>query len=186
MRGAEFAELRAFVEVANQSSFARAAERLRLSASTLSQTIRSLEERLGVTLLNRTTRRVSLTGAGARLLERFAPAMAEMEAAVREARDREHSPQGLVRLHVPRAAYDRHVQPLLGRLANELPSVVLDLAVDDGFGDFAADGFDLFVRHAADVDSSMVAAALGGHLRHSAVASPEYIQVSGTPSNPAD
>ena len=87
MRGSDYAELRAFAEVAGQGSFSRAAERLGMAPSTLSQTIRALEMRLDVTLLNRTTRRVSLTGAGARLLDRFAPAMAEIEAAVQDTRD---------------------------------------------------------------------------------------------------
>jgi DNA-binding transcriptional LysR family regulator len=184
MRGSDYAELRAFAEVAEHASFARAAERLRIAPSTLSQTVRALEQRLGVTLLNRTTRRVSLTGAGARLLDRFAPAMAEMEAAVRDARDQEHGPRGLVRMHVPRAAYHQHVERSLGRLADTLPEVVLDLTVDDAFGDFVADGFDLMVRHAESVDSSMVAVALGGGLRHAVVASPVYLAANGTPLEP--
>ncbi len=185
MRGSDYAELRAFVEVAGQASFARAAERLRIAPSTLSQTIRALEQRLGVTLLSRTTRRVSLTGAGSRLLDRFAPAMAEMEAAVQDARDQDNGPRGLVRLHVPRAAYHRHIEPALGRLAETLPEVVLDLTVDDAFGDFVADGFDLIVQHAESIDSSMIAVPLGDGLRHAVVASPAYLAANGTPHEPA-
>ena len=125
MRGTEFADLRAFAEVADRRSFARAAEHLRVAPSTLSQAIPSLENRLGVVLLNRTTRRVSLTSAD-RLLSRFAPAMREMEAAVLDAHEGRTQPHGVVRLHAPRPAYARHVAPVLGLLRNELPDVVLD------------------------------------------------------------
>ena len=186
MRGSDYAELRAFAEVAGQGSFARAAERLRMAPSTLSQTIRALEERLGVTLLNRTTRRVSLTGAGARLLDRFGPAMAEIEAAVQDTQDQRVEPRGLVRLHLPRAAYHRHVEPALGRLAEALPEVVLDLTVDDAASDFVADGFDLVVRRKEGVDTSLTTVPLGGNLRHVVGASPAYLASQGTPREPAE
>ncbi len=186
MRGSDYAELRAFAEVAGQGSFSRAAERLRMAPSTLSQTIRALEERLDVTLLNRTTRRVSLTGAGARLLDRFAPAMAEIEAAVQDTRDQRVEPRGLVRLHLPRAAYQRHVGPALGRLAKALPEVALDLTVDDAASDLVADGFDLVVRRGECVDARLVAVPLGGNLRHVVVASPAYLASQGTPREPAE
>lgn len=186
MRGSDYAELRAFAEVAGQGSFSRAAERLHMAPSTLSQTIRALEKRLDVTLLNRTTRRVSLTGAGARLLDRFAPAMAEIEAAVQDTRDQRLEPRGLVRLHLPRAAYHLHVEPALGRLAETLPEVVLDLAVDDAASDFVADGFDMVVRRGECVDTSLVAVPLGGNLRHVVVASPAYLASQGTPRQPAE
>ena len=186
MRGSDYAELRAFAEVAGQGSFARAAERLHIAPSSLSQIIRALEDRLGVTLLNRTTRRVSLTGAGASLLDRFAPAMAEIEAAVQDTRDQRLKPRGLVRMHLPRAAYHSHVEPALGRLAEKLPEVALDLSVDDAVGDFAADGFDLVVRRGESVDTGLVAVPLGGDLRHVVVASPAYLAARGTPQEPAD
>ena len=153
MRGSEFAELRAFAEVAEHRSFVRAAERLRVAPSTLSQTVRSLEERLEVTLLVRTTRRVSLTSAGARLLERFAPALKEMEAAVLETRDGRARPTGLVRLHALRPAYARHIEPVLGLIRDTLPDVTLDLAIDDAPLDVAASGHDLLIRRAEFVDS---------------------------------
>ena len=186
MRGSEFAELRAFAEVADRRSFARAAEHLRVAPSTLSQTVRSLEERLGVTLLNRTTRRVSLTSAGARLLARCAPAMDEMEAAVLEAHDGQRRPRGVVRLHVLRPAYARHVEPALGRIQQALPDVVLELSIDDVPAELAAGGFELLIRRADFVDSGMVALDLGADLRHTVVASPDYLKSHGTPSSPQD
>ena len=186
MRGPEFAELRAFAEVADRASFARAAEHLHIAPSTLSQTVRALEDRLGVTLLNRTTRRVSLTSAGARLLARLAPAFSEMQAAVAEAHDGQVRPHGVVRLHALRPAYARHVEPALGRLHRALPEVILDLSVDDAPADVAASGYDLVIRRAEFVDSGMVARNLGTDLRHAVVASPDYLAACGTPACPQD
>ena len=186
MRGSDYAELLAFAEVASQGSFARAAERLRIAPSTLSQTVRTLEDRLGVTLLNRTTRRVSLTGAGSSLLDRFTPAIAEIEAAVQDTRDQRLEPRGLVRLHVPRAAYHLHIEPAFGRIAKKLPAVTLDLTVDDAGSDSVGDKFDLAVLRGESVDSGMVAVPLGGDLRHVVVASPAYLAWQGTPCRPED
>lgn len=174
MRGSEFAALKAFVEVAERRSFARAAEALRVAPSTLSQTIRELEDRLGVSLLTRTTRRVSLTGAGARLLGRFAPALRDMDAALLDARDEGARPRGVVRLHAPAPAYGSHIEPVLGSVQRTLPDLILDVTIDDGLAEIAADGFDLVIRRSDYVDSGMVAHDLGGDLRHAVVASPEY------------
>jgi len=187
MRGSDFAELRAFAEVATQRNFTRAAVRLGLSASALSQTIRSLEEQLGVRLLNRTTRRVSLTGAGARLLERFGPAMAEIDQAVQEARDQREIPRGLVRLHVPRSAYHSHIEPSLGRLAKQLPEVVIDLSVDDAIAAGPVpDGFDVVIRRGEAVENGSVETSLGPQLRHVVLASPAYLAAYGTPNRPEE
>ena len=186
IRGSEFAELRAFAAVADRRSFARAAEALGVAPSTLRQTVRSLEERLGVTLLVRTTRSVSITSAGERLLERFSPALDEIEAAVLEARDGRASPTGTVRLHALHPAYASHVEPKLGMLRETLPDVMIDLTVDDGPIDVAAKGYDLVIRRAGSIDSGMAAVELGGDLRHAVVASPSYLAASGTPGSPYD
>lgn len=184
MRGSEFAELRAFAEVAARRSFSRAAERLRIAPSTLSQTVRVLEERLGVTLLTRTTRHVALTSAGERLLERFAPALDEMEAAVSEVRDGRVRPTGVVRLHAPRPAYLARVEPALGLLREALPDVTLDLSIDDAPTELTASGHDLVIRRAAFVDPGMTAFDLGGDLRHTVVASPDYLMAYGEVASP--
>ena len=186
MRGSEFADLRAFAVVATRRSFARAAEEMRIAPSTLSQMVRALEERLGVSLLVRTTRRVSLTSAGTQLLERFAPAMAEMEAALAEARDGREQPAGTVRLHVPRPAFMKHVEPALGRLQAHLPDVVLDLSISDGPTDMASGSYDLVIRRAAFVDDGMNVLDLGGSLRHVVIAAPHYLAALGEPMHPED
>jgi len=186
MRGREFAELQAFVAVAEQESFTKAAELLRIAPSTLSQTIRELEERVGVSLLNRTTRRVSITSAGARLLARFRPALDEMSAAVEDARDLRVKPRGVVRLHIPRPAYEAFLEPLLGGLYHAYPEILLDITVDDRLTNFAAAGFDLSVQLPEFSDPRMTQTALGGPLRHVAVASPSYLEANGAPGDPVD
>src|SRR5579862_9392550 len=129
MRGAEFAEMSAFAAIAEQRSFAKAAAQLGLGKSTLSQNLRSLEERLGVRLLNRTTRSVSLTEAGARLLARVAPSLVELKAAVDEVADHRQSPTGLLRLVVQPPVATLLIEPILARFLGEYPGVEMDVAV---------------------------------------------------------
>ena len=184
MRGSEFAALKAFVEVAERRSFARAAEALRVAPSTLSQMIKELEDRVGVTLLTRTTRRVSLTSAGARLLGRFAPALRDMDAALLDTLDEVARPRGVVRLRAPAPAYASHVEPVLGLVQRTLPHVIRDVSIEEGLANSAAEGFNLVIRSSDYVDSGMVAHDLGGDLRHAVVASPEYLAHFGCPASP--
>src|ERR1700741_73274 len=114
MRGSEFAELRAFAAIVDRGSFARAADHLGLSASALSQTIRQLEARLGVRLLNRTTRSVAPTESGSRLYERIAPMMAEMDAAVAEAVAATGRAAGTLRINTVGMAAKKLIAPRLG------------------------------------------------------------------------
>ena len=186
MRGTEFAELRAFAAVAEQGNFARAAARLRLSPSTLSQIIRGLEARIGVRLLNRTTRSLSLTPAGERLLTRFKPAMAEMAAAIEDARALQGRPVGAVRLHSSRSAARQFVEPVLGRFQAAYPDIVLDLTVDDAVINIVEAGYDAGMRLGELLDNDMVALKLGGEIRQFAVASPAYLAQHGTPLHPAE
>ncbi|MDG6745862.1 LysR family transcriptional regulator, partial [Staphylococcus aureus] len=127
----EFGALRAFAAVAEQRSFSRAAEQLGVSSSALSQLIRGLEERLGIRLLHRTTRSVSLTEAGAALLGDIAPAIDSLTGALEQARTTAKLPAGTVRLHCFHAAADRFVVPILPRLARAFPDITLDLTIDD-------------------------------------------------------
>ncbi len=127
MRGSDYAELRAFAAVAAEGSFACAAGQLRLSPSTLSQTIRQLEERLGLRLLNRTTRSMSLTDAGAQLLAQLTPALEALDAAVQHAGSLCGRPAGRLRVSAPRIAFELYLEPLLGRFHRDFPDIVLDL-----------------------------------------------------------
>src|SRR5882757_8600685 len=135
MRGSEFAELKAFAAIVGHASFARAAVDLGMSASALSQTIRQLEARLGVRLLNRTTRSVAPTAAGERLYARLAPILQELDAAVTETVAGTGRVAGLLRINTPRLAALHLITPRLGNFHRAYPDVILDLVIDDGLSD---------------------------------------------------
>lgn len=186
MRGAEFAELKAFVAVVDRSSFAKAADHLGLSRSALSQTIRQLESRLGVRLLNRTTRSVSPTEPGRRLHERMAPMLSEMDAAVAEAVDTRTHASGTLRINTLSMAAKRLIAPRLGRFARAHPDVVLDIVIDDALSDIAGEGFDAGIRVGNRLQKDMVAVRMTPDVELLAVASPEYLARHGEPRTPAD
>lgn len=186
MRGSEFAELKAFVAIVDRSSFAKAADHLGLSRSALSQTIRQLEARLGVRLLNRTTRSVSPTEPGRRLHERMAPMLREMDAAVAEAIDTRTRASGTLRINTLSMAATRLIAPRLGRFAGAHPDVVLDIVIDDGLSDIAGEGFDAGIRVGNRVQKDMVAVRMTPDVELLAVASPDYLARHGEPRTPED
>src|ERR1700680_4536611 len=130
MRGSEFAELKAFAAVVERASSTQAADHLGLSPSALSQTIRQLEARLGVRLLNRTTRSVAPTAPGARLYERITPMMHELDAAVAEAVAATRRTAGTLRINTLGMAAKRLIAPRLGRFHQAHPDIVLDIVID--------------------------------------------------------
>lgn len=186
MRGIEFSELSAFAAVASHGSFARAAAHLRVSPPALSQTIRRLEERLGVRLLNRTTRSVSPTEAGARLLAKLGPALDQLHAAVADAKASRGRSAGVVRINAARVAAVGFLAPLLGRFCARYPDVVLDIACDDTMTDIVGNRFDVGVRLGENLDKDMVAVKLSGPLETMVVASPAYLARHGVPEAPHD
>jgi len=186
MRGSEFAELKAFVAIVDRSSFAKAADHLGLSRSALSQTIRQLEARLGVRLLNRTTRSVSPTEPGRRLHERMAPMLREMDAAVAEAVDTWTRASGTLRINTLSMAAKRLIAPRLGRFARAHPDVVLDIVIDDGLSDIAGEGFDAGIRVGNRVQKDMVAVRMTPDVELLAVASPDYLARHGEPRTPEE
>ena len=186
MRGSEFAELKAFVAVVDRASFARAADHLGLTRSALSQTIRHLEDRLGVQLLNRTTRSVAPTRAGSRLHERIAPMVAEMDAAVSEAVAGKGRTAGTLRINTLGMAAKKIIAPRLGRFHRAHPDVVLDIVIDDGLADIVAGRFDAGIRVGERLEKDMIAVRLTPDVKLLAVASPDYLAKRGEPSTPAD
>jgi DNA-binding transcriptional LysR family regulator len=186
MRGADFAELRAFAAVVERASFVRAAAHLRLSASALSQTIRQLEQRLGVKLLNRTTRSVSSTSAGERLYARIAPMMQEMDAAVAEVVADTGRAAGVLRVSAPRLAAQQLIAPRLGRFHQTCPDVVLDLVVDDSLTDTVSGRFDAGIRIGERLDKDVIAVRLTPDMEMIALAAPDYLASRGIPMIPAD
>ncbi len=186
MRGSEFAELKAFAAVVERASFTQAADHLGLSASALSQTIRQLEARLGVRLLNRTTRSVAPTAAGSRLHERIAPMILEMDAAVAEAVVTTGRTAGTLRINTLGMAAKKIIAPRLGRFHRAHPDVVLDIVIDDGLSDIVAGRFDAGIRVGERLEKDMIAVRLTPDVRMLAVASPDYVARRGEPQTPAD
>ena len=175
MRGSEFAELKAFAAVVERASFARAADHLGLSPSALSQTIRQLEARLGVRLLNRTTRSVAPTEAGSRLHERIAPMMREMDDAVAEAVAATGRTAGMLRINTLGMGARKIIAPRLGRFHRANPDVVLDIVIDDGLSDIVAGRFDAGIRVGGRLEKDMIAVRLTPDVNMLAVASPDYL-----------
>jgi DNA-binding transcriptional LysR family regulator len=186
MRGSDFAELKAFAAIVERGSFARAAGHLGLSASALSQTIRQLEARLGVRLLNRTTRSVAPTAPGARLYERFTPMMQELDAAVTEAVATAGRTAGTLRINTLSMAAERLIAPRLGRFHLAHPDVMLDIVIDDGLSDIVVGRFDAGIRVGERIQKDMIAVRLTPDLEMLAVASPGYLARHGEPKTPAD
>src|ERR1700730_2807045 len=186
MRGSEFAELKAFVAVVERASFARAADHLGLSASALSQIIRKLEARLGVLLLNRTTRSVAPTEAGSRLHERIAPIILEIDAAVADATAAKGRTAGTLRINTLGIAAKTIIAPRLGAFHRAHPEVVLDIVIDDGLSDIVAGGFDAGIRVGERLEKDVIAVGLPPDVKMLAVAPPDYLAGRGEPSPPAD
>ena len=186
MRGSEFAQIRAFATVVERASFVRAADHLGLSPSALSQTIRHLESRLGVQLLNRTTRSVAPTRAGSRLYDRVAPVIQELDASVAEAVASMGRTAGTLRINTLGMAAKKIIAPRLGRFHRAHPDVVLDIVIDDGLSDIVAGGFDAGIRVGERLEKDMVAVRLTPDVKMLALASPDYLSRHGEPRTPAD
>ena len=186
MRATGNTDLRAFVAVAEQGNFSKAAQQLGLSPSSLSQIIRTFEERLGVRLIHRTTRSVSLTEAGERLLLRIRPALAELDSALSDVGHFRDRPAGIVRVRCLRHAYRAYVAPILAAFRVAYPDVKLDILVDDAIVDLVAGGFDVGFTLGEVLEKDMVGVKLGSEMRQIAVASPDYIARHGRPETPKD
>ncbi len=178
--------LDSFAAVARHRNFRRAAVERGVSASTLSQSLRGLEERMGVRLLNRTTRSVGLTDAGAALLERLQPALAEIGEAVSEARASQAEPSGALRINGPEPAVELVLAPLVADFVAAYPSVRLEITAESRLVDIVADGYDAGIRWGERLAQDMVAVSLGPPQRYVVVASPALIARVGQPIHPAD
>ena len=175
-----------FVTVAETRSFRAAADRLGVTRSAVSQGIRRLEDRLGISLVNRTTRSVSLTEAGERLYADVAPALRELDTAIAAASDRAGPPSGLLRLAVSSIAERFISGPLLASFAESYPDIVLDITVTDDIFDIVAEKYDAGVRLGEVIEQDMIAVPVSGDQRQLAVASPGYVERHGRPEHPRD
>lgn len=186
MKTGDLGELAAFVAIAEEGGFRRAAARLNLTASTLSHSLRSLEQKLGVRLVNRTTRTVSLTEAGHALLAQIGPAFASIETAVETMNDFRDHPAGTIRLSVPRTIVARVLTPKFRAFADLYSDVTLEIAAENGFVDIVKQGFDAGIRLGESLDRDMVAVRVTPDLRTAVVASPEYLSRFSPPETPRD
>ena len=186
VRGTQFAQLTAFVAVAEQRSFTRAAEHLGLSTPSLSQAIRALEESFGVRLLNRTTRSVSLTEAGEELLAHLDPVLKGVDNAIDAVNAYRDSPAGKIRLTVHPLAGATVLAPLVARFAAAYPAIELEVSVDLACRDLVGGHFDAGIHLGSSIAQDMIAVPIGGKLRVLTVASPAYLAHHKTPETPYD
>jgi len=184
VRTSDFERLKVFAAVAERGSFVKAAGALGLSTSSVSQSVRALEDRLGLRLLNRTTRSVALTEAGARLLARASPALTELDAAFEDLNAFRAEPAGALKLSVSSLSLSLVVAPMLGRFLAAHPAIKVELAIAD-HADLDG-GMDAGVRNQAVIPQDMVAVRVSEPSRFMAVASPAYIAACGAPERPAD
>ena len=186
MDPAQLPALVAFASVARHGSFTRAAAEGGVSASALSQSVRSLEAQLNVRLFNRTTRRVALTEAGAQFLERVRPALAMIDEACEALDETRAEASGTLRINLPRIASELLVMPHLAEFTRRYPRVVLEMSLDEGLSDLIGEGFDAGIRLGERLARDMVAVPLSGPLRLVVAGSPTYFERYPKPSTPSD
>ena len=184
---ADLNDLAAFVSVTRAGGFRDAARRSGVSASSLSQAVQRLEARAGVRLLNRTTRSIAPTEAGARLLEQLTPALGEIEAAMDVVNAYRDRPAGTLKLNVP-ATVARLVLPsIVVPFLKAFPDIRLEVVVEDSFVDILASGCDAGVRYDERLEQDMIAVPIGPRIqRFATAASPAYLAANGTPEHPRD
>jgi len=186
MREGSLDDLRALVAVDRERSFTKAARKLGVSQSALSQTIRQLEARLGVRLLTRTTRSVSPTEAGERLLRTVRPRLEEIEAEVAAVRELREKPAGNIRITATEYAIDSILIPKLAKLLRDYPDIRVEMTVDYGLTDIVVGRYDAGVRSGEQVAKDMIAVRIGPDMRMAVVGAPSYFKRRSEPRRPQD
>jgi DNA-binding transcriptional LysR family regulator len=186
MQGGSLDDLRALVAVGREHSFTKAAAKLGVSQSALSQTIRQLEARLGVRLLTRTTRSVSPTEAGERLLCTVGPRFEEIDAELAAVAELRKKPAGTIRITATEYAIDSVLMPKLATLLRKYPDIKVEMIVDYGLSNIVAERFDAGVRSGEQVAKDMIAVRIGPDLRMAVVGAPSYFKTGPEPKRPQD
>lgn len=184
MSKTDFNDLMWFRILAEQRSFTKAAAKIGIAQSTLSHTIKRLEANMGLRLLNRTTRSVSPTPAGERLLATVAPRLGEIEDEIEALMAFRDTPSGSMRLTLSDHAFETAVWPKLKPILQENPDINIEFSLDGGFRNIVEDGFDAGVRLGESVEKDMIAVRIGADWRMVAVASPDYLVSRDTPGHP--
>lgn len=175
-----------FAHIARHRSFTKAATEMEVTRAALSQHLKGLEQHLNVRLLNRTTRDMSLTDEGQRLLDVLQPALTAIERAVAEIGEAHAEPTGLIRMNSSRIAARLLIEPHMGEFLARYPKLRLELVMDDGFSNIVAEGLDAGIRLGESLDEHMVAVPITPPLEMAIVGSPEYFERYGMPETPAD
>jgi DNA-binding transcriptional LysR family regulator len=186
MRRESFDDLASFAFVAKERSFTKAAAKLGVSQSALSQTIRALEARLGLRLLTRTTRSIAPTEAGERLLQTIAPRFGEIESALASLSELRERPAGTIRITAGEHAAISILQPVLRTILPQYPDIKVEIIVDYGLTDIAAEGYDAGVRLGEQVAKDMIAVRVGPDMRMAVVGAPSYFAHRSIPQTPQD
>jgi DNA-binding transcriptional LysR family regulator len=186
MQRAHLDDLLAFLAVATERSFTKAAAKLGVSQSALSHTIRELEARLGVRLLTRTTRSVAPTQAGERLLRTAGPRLEEIEAELAVLSELREKPAGTIRITATEYAADAILLPKLTKLLREYPDIKVEIIIDYGLTDIVAQRFDAGVRSGEQVAKDMIAVRIGPDMRMAVVGAPSYFKRRPEPKKPQD
>lgn len=186
MKREEMADLTAFVVVAEERSFTRAAAKLGMSQSALSQIVRRLETSLGLPLLNRTTRSVAPTEAGSRLLETMAPALKSLDDSLASLSDLRGKPAGSLRITSVEHASMSILAPALARLLPDYPDLSVEIINEYRLVDIVAERFDAGIRLGEQVDQDMIAVRIGPDFEMAVVGSPAYFERRGRPTTPHD
>ncbi|MGO4622227.1 LysR family transcriptional regulator [Ensifer sp. 2YAB10] len=186
MKRDELGDLMAFLAVAEERSFTRAAAQLGTSQSSLSHTVRRLEERMGVRLLRRTTRSVSPTDAGEQLLETLRPAFSDIRSRIDALSAMRQRPGGTIRITSSRHAAETIVLPAVKRLMADYPEINVELSIEQRLVDLVAERFDAGVRLGERVEKDMIAVRIGPDLRMVVAGSPEYFKHRPKPQTPHD
>jgi len=179
-------ELTAFLAVAEEQSFTRAAAKLGVSQSALSHTVRRLETRLGLRLLSRTTRHVAPTEAGARLAATLRPAFDEIDAQIAAVTEFREKPAGTIRITTGEHAAETILWPVLERLLPDYPDIKVELNLDQGLVDIVSGRFDAGVRLGEQVSKDMIAVRIGPDMRMAVVGAPAYLADNPAPKTPQD
>ena len=179
-------DLKAFLAVARAGSFTRAAAQLGVSQSALSQTVRGLEARLGVRLLTRTTRNVSPTEAGERLLHTVGPHLDEIDAELAALSDLREKPAGTIRISATENAAASVLWPALYRVLPDYPDIKVEIVIDYALTDIVAERLDAGVRPGETVAKGMIAVPIGPPMRMAVVGSPAYFEARSRPETPQD
>jgi DNA-binding transcriptional LysR family regulator len=186
MKRDEMADLTAFVVVAEERSFTKAAAKLGISQSSVSQIVRRVEGRLGLRLLTRTTRSVAPTEAGERLLRTLVPTLDELDASLAALSSQQARPVGTIRITSVEHAAKTVIWPVLKKLLPDYPEIAVEISLDYGLVDIVAERFDAGVRLGEQVDKDMIAVRIAPDMRMAVVGAPSYFERHPAPAKPQD